>query len=175
MSMKIKMNNKHIVLVGPMGSGKSTVGKHLQRVLNLKLVDLDFEIEKLKNQKISDMFKQYGESYFREIESEVLKTSLLDSNRSIISTGGGIVMQEQNRALIKDMAFCIYLYASVETQYKRTKYDKNRPMILVDDRKKRLSELFLVRDSLYEEISHLKIVTDNASIDDIVKYIKFKV
>lgn len=169
------MNNKHIVLVGPMGCGKSTIGKLLQRDLNLNLLDLDFEIEKLKDQKISDIFKEYGESYFRELESEVLQKALLTNTQTIISTGGGIVMQKQNRDLIKDMSFCIYLYASVDTQYKRTKNDKNRPMLLVEDRLKRLSELFSLRDGLYEEVSHLKVITDNASVDDIVKYIKFKI
>ncbi|SPT69698.1 Shikimate kinase 1 [Anaerobiospirillum thomasii] len=159
-----------IVLIGPMGCGKSTVGRALSDSLGYDFIDLDSLIEKSLSMSINDMFKIYGESYFRCKEREFL-SDCLKCSKAVIATGGGAIMDAKNReAMVKD-SICIYLYASVETQYARTAHDNNRPMIAVDDRKGRLSELFAIRDPLYSSISSFKIETDNLDVNEITRLI----
>jgi len=115
------MKYNKIVLIGMMGSGKSTVSKLLSEKLNLSLLDTDEIFEQQEKCKIVDFFKKYGEEKFREIESEILKKALTKSN-CIISTGGGIVLKEENRILLSDKSILtIYLSANYETIYNRIK------------------------------------------------------
>ena len=158
---------KPIVLVGPMGCGKSTVGLALAKALAYSFDDLDKSIESNLSMSISDMFFIYGESYFRDKETFFLNESLKKSH-TIIATGGGIIGREINCKAIKDNSTCIYLYASVQTQYQRTLNDSKRPLLNTQDRYEKLSSLFKVRHSLYKSVCNCCVDTDDKDIDSIV-------
>lgn len=166
------MSDKYpIVLVGPMGSGKSTIAKVLSSRLNLPLIDIDAKIE-ADHGKISNIFKDYGESYFRSLEVSYLKNTI--NEKAVIATGGGIIVSDENIQLLnayKDKILCVFLYASVEVQYQRTKGDKNRPMMWGEDPKAKLANLFKLRESKYRQVSSFEIDTALYSIDEIVNKI----
>ncbi len=143
---------KPIVLVGPMGCGKSTVGKVLAQLLQRDFLDLDDKIVRDNGMTIPEIFAQFSEEGFRLRETQALRAALADCS-CVIASGGGIASREENRALLKEQARCVYLYCPVETQYQRTLNDRNRPMIQAADPKKRLTELFAVRDPQYREVS----------------------
>ena len=127
------MKYNKIILIGMMGSGKSTISKILSEKLNLPLFDTDEIFEQQTNCKITDFFKNNGEEKFRKIESEILKETAKQDN-CIISTGGGIILKENNRdILFKDDILTIYLKATSETIYQRIKNDKTRPLLLVEN------------------------------------------
>ncbi len=165
-----RSNKKRIFLVGPMGAGKSSIGKSLALLTQMPFIDLDEEIVRVSGKCIPDIFEESGESGFRKIETEVLKKCI--KYDSVIATGGGIVTIEENRNILKNNGFVVYLFADVDTQYVRTKNDSNRPMIAVEDPKKRLNEIFLKRKPLYEEIQDCVIDTNINSIKECVEQIK---
>lgn len=158
---------KPLVLVGPMGCGKSTVGLALAKALGYTFQDLDAIIESNLSMSISDMFFIYGESYFREKETFFLNEALKKS-KTVIATGGGIIGRDINCKAIKDNSTCIYLYASVQTQYDRTLSDNKRPLLNTDDRYEKLSSLFKVRNPIYKSVCNNCVDTDNKDIDTIV-------
>ncbi len=147
---------KPIALVGPMGAGKSTLMRLLSQTLQLDAIDVDCKIEEFAHKKISDIFKEDGEEYFRNLESDTLKYCL--DCAQIIATGGGIIGREKNRLLLKE-AFVIYLYTPIELQYQRTLVNNDRPMLEVTDRLQRLKDLFTVRHPLYQSVSDIVIDT----------------
>lgn len=129
-----------LFLVGPMGSGKSSIGKSLALVTERPFLDIDEEIVKYAGKCIPAIFEDDGETEFRNIETEVLKHCLKVD--AIIATGGGVIGREENRKLLKANGLVVYLMADVDSQYLRTLKDNNRPMIAVDDRRKRLEDIF---------------------------------
>lgn len=165
-------NHDRIFLVGPMGAGKSTIGKALALVTSMPFLDIDEEIEKYANKSIPSIFSEDGEGVFRDIETTVL-TNCLRYN-AVIATGGGIIGRKQNRTILKDNGTVIYLYADVQTQYLRTLKDNSRPMIAVDDRKSKLESIFQTRAPLYEEVKDLLIDTVKANVHECVEQIKLK-
>ena len=155
-------NQQRIFLVGPMGAGKSTIGKSLALVTQKAFLDIDEEIVRFAKRSIPTIFQEDGESVFRQIETQVLKNCL--KYDAIIATGGGIIGKEENRAILKENGLVIYLHASVETQYLRTLKDNGRPMIAVEDRRAKLNEIFNVRYPLYKEVADLEIDTNTLVI-----------
>ena len=123
--MEIK---KNIVLLGMMGSGKSTIGSLLSKKLNTVLVDIDKKIEKIENQKISQIFELKGEAYFRELEFNVTIQSLKNNNK-IISLGGGAFMNQELRKIIKQKSKTFWLYWNADTLIKRIKNNDKRPVV----------------------------------------------
>lgn len=148
-----------LVLVGPMGSGKTTVGRALNRLTSLPLVDLDEEIVKYSGMSIPEIFRLYGESGFRERETAVLKNFIHE--KAILSSGGGIITVAENRRLIKENCTCVFLNTDPKVQFKRTENDDNRPMIATDDRLTRLKNLYAVRLPLYQDVADFTVVTDD--------------
>ena len=149
-----------IFLIGPMGSGKSTIGKVLSERLEYDFYDTDKLVEKVVGKKIKEIFEQNGEQYFRLKESEELdKTRKLKN--AVIATGGGIIENEKNRLLLKEEKKVIFLDSSIERQYDRTKESQKRPLLNNGDSMKILKNLYQKRLSFYQEVSKLKISMDN--------------
>ena len=149
-----------IFLIGPMGSGKSTIGKVLSERLEYDFYDTDKLVEKVVGKKIKEIFEQNGEQYFRLKESEELdKTRKLKN--AVIATGGGIIENEKNRLFLKEEKKVIFLDSSIERQYDRTKESQKRPLLNNGDSMIILKNLYQKRLSFYQEVSKLKISMDN--------------
>ena len=149
-----------IFLIGPMGSGKSTIGKVLSEKLEYDFYDTDKLVEKVVGKKIKEIFEQNGEQYFRLKESEELdKTRKLKN--AVIATGGGIIENEENRLFLKEEKKVIFLDSSIERKYDRTKESQKRPLLNNGDSMKILKNLYQKRLSFYQEVSKLKISMDN--------------
>ncbi len=163
-------SKSRIFLVGPMGAGKTSVGKSLALVLELPFIDVDEEIVRTQCRSIPEIFSEDGESGFRKIETEVLKK--LCAYEAVISTGGGVVVTPENLQILSHSGTVVFLYADVETQFKRTCHDKNRPLIQVEDPKLRLKQLFDVRRPLYEKVSDITVDTCSLSVHGCVEHIR---
>ena len=166
----------NIVLTGFMGTGKSKIGKGLATELRMGYLDTDELIEEREKDSISAIFKKKGEEYFRHLETKVVKeVALLDN--FVISTGGGVVLREGNIRLLKKNALIICLFASPEVILKRTKGDDNRPLLGVNNQKKRIEELLAIRKPYYEK-ADLKIDTSTLDskkvVEEIVKFLEKK-
>ena len=145
-----------IFIVGPMASGKSTLGKKLAQTLGIAFVDTDKEIEKKAGAEISWIFEVEGEKGFRERERKALEESIKEDD-VVISTGGGIVTVKKNRDLIATMGKVVYLKTPLELQLKRTEKDKKRPLLAKGNKKQILEALKKERDPKYEEIADITI------------------
>ena len=148
-----------IFIVGPMASGKSTLGKKLAQALSIDFVDTDREIEKKAGAEISWIFEVEGEEGFRERERKVLKKSI-NKDDVVISTGGGIVTVKENRVLMTAKGKVVYLKTPLEIQLKRTEKDKKRPLLAKGNKKQILETLKKERDPKYEEIADITIDQD---------------
>ncbi|MGO9379336.1 MAG: shikimate kinase [Dissulfurispiraceae bacterium] len=141
---------KNIVLTGFMGTGKTEVGRVLAQRLGYVLIDVDEEIEKEQKIKIADIFSRYGELSFRDIESIMIK-KLAQLNRVVISTGGGAVLRQENIDCLRAKGIIVYLTASAETIFDRTKGSNDRPLLLVDDPLGKIKELLAFRQPFYQK------------------------
>ena len=151
--------SKNIFLIGPMGAGKTTIGRYLAKILRLPFVDTDLEIEKRCGTNIPWIFDVEGESGFREREHKIL-VDVCSMPPSIIATGGGIVIREDNRKLLLENGVSIYLQASVAHQISRISNDRSRPLIRNDDPKGTLKKLLALREPLYREVAKFTFPTD---------------
>jgi shikimate kinase len=140
---------KNIVLTGFMGTGKTAVGKELAHLLNMKLIDVDTQIEKSEKMTINEIFKQFGEPRFREIETEMI-TKLSKDKNSIISTGGGAVLKQENMDILRGNGVIICLTATPETILSRTSNSNDRPLLQVENPLKRIKGLLDFRKPFYE-------------------------
>ncbi|HKM04102.1 MAG TPA: shikimate kinase [Lachnospiraceae bacterium] len=163
------MNN--IILIGFMGSGKSTVGLRLSYKLELTMIDVDKQIEKEQNATISQIFTNYGEEYFRDLESSYLEKIRNNQTRQIISVGGGLPLRKENRALLKEMGQVIYLKASPFTIYSRLEHDTQRPLLQGEQPLEKISSMMLKREPIYEEAATRIIETDGKTFDEIINEI----
>jgi shikimate kinase len=161
-------------LVGPMGAGKSTIGRQLARCLKLKFIDSDREIEIRTGVDIPLIFELEGESGFRKRERKVID-ELTARQGTILATGGGAVMDKLNRQRLASRGQVIYLHTSVEQQLRRTAHDRNRPLLQTANPKQKLQELMELRDPLYREIADWVIETDGCRVRDVVQQIAHKI
>jgi shikimate kinase len=153
------MNRQNIILVGPMGSGKSTIGNMLAKKLNRDFKDSDHFIEQRTGVDIARIFDIEGETGFRDRESKALKT-LLSQNNRVVATGGGSVLREENRALLRSKGYIIFLDTSVNQQLQRLRRDKKRPLLQTENPRERLENLFDARRPIYLDLADLAIKTD---------------
>ena len=160
----------NIYLVGPMGAGKTTVGRHLAELLNREFLDSDHEIERKTGATIPWIFEKEGEQGFRHRESLVID-DLTSKNNLVIATGGGAVTQVVNREYLKARGIVIYLYTPVEIQLQRTYRDKNRPLLQVENPEKKLRDLLQARDPLYRDVAHHIIETNQGAARDLAQRI----
>ena len=161
---------ENIYLVGLMGAGKTTVGKLIARQTGKAFFDSDQEIKEKTGVSISHIFEVEGEAGFRARESAVLK-ELVQLKDIVLATGGGAVLSEENRKLLKQNGTVIYLRASVNDLWARTRHDKNRPLLRTEDPHAKLSELFAIRDPLYREVADFVIDTSRQSVGNLVNHI----
>jgi len=159
-----------LFLTGPMGAGKSTIGRQLSKQLKMAFHDSDHEIEQRTGVDIPLIFELEGEAGFRRRETAVIDelTRLPDI---ILATGGGAILDPANRQNLGSRGRVIYLHASVDQQLKRTGKDRNRPLLQTADPRATLEELMAVRDPLYREIADLVIDTDGKRVRDVVRQI----
>ncbi|MCX7820243.1 MAG: shikimate kinase [Brevinematales bacterium] len=161
----------NIYLIGFRGSGKTTLGKILAKELHREFVDIDRLIEEKEREKISQIFNKKGEEYFRKIESLILKEISVKDNQ-VVSTGGGIVISEENRKIIKETGITIYLTTDIETTHKRIQFDKNRPQLTDKSPLEEIKFLIEKRRPYYEELADYTIDTSKNNIEQCVKNIK---
>ena len=156
------MITQPIFLVGPMGAGKSTIGKLLAAQLGLPFADSDKVLEDRTGADIPWIFDVEGEAGFRRRESEVL-ADLCSGEAQVVATGGGIVLKPENRALLKGQGFVVYLRASLDQLVERTSKNSNRPLLQVDDPRAKLAEILEQREAFYAEVADLVCDTDHCT------------
>jgi len=157
-------------LVGPMGSGKSTVGKQLASALGYEFFDSDKEIEQSTGVSISLIFELEGETGFRKRERNII-AQLSARSRITLATGGGSILDPENRKSLKNNGFVIYLQASTNQILKRTRRDSSRPLLQTEDPAARLNELMEIRAPLYESIADLVLNTDSHSVSEVAQQV----
>ena len=161
-----------IVLVGPMGSGKSTVGRHLATLLHKEFVDSDQEIETRSGADIPWIFDIEGEEGFRRREAQVLET-LVTRNNLVIATGGGAVLAEKNRELLRSAGKVIYLTADLDILFSRVAKDIARPLLQVENPRQTYQAIFQQRDPLYRQLADLVMVSnENLAPAEVAKNIQ---
>ncbi len=154
------MNYRNISLIGFMGSGKTTVGRILADKLRFLLIDLDRVIELEEGRKINDIFKIYGEDYFRELEIKVIKKIYKNKN-CVFACGGGAIKRKENMKIITENSVVIYLNISPRIALKRLSDVKDRPLIEVEDREEVVKEMISKRNNLYRKYAHMIISNDD--------------
>ncbi|ERS88720.1 MULTISPECIES: shikimate kinase AroK [Marinobacter] len=153
---------KRVVLVGPMGAGKSTIGRLLAKELGYRFLDSDRIIEERCGANIPWIFDVEGEDGFRQRETSMLD-ELSNEVGTVLATGGGAVMRAENHGLLKKNAVVVYLKTSIDQQVERTRKDRNRPLLQNDDPEGVLRRLFAIRDPLYTELADIVMFTDRKS------------
>ena len=166
------VTSKNIVLVGPMGSGKTTVGRRLSIELNQDFFDTDHEIIDKTGVTIDHIFDIEGEEGFRDRESKILE-NLCQMSNIILATGGGIVILTKNRKILKNAGLVVYLASSVDQLLRRTAKSKSRPLLENStDRRKTITELVEARDMYYREVASVVIDTTGKKLHEVIKIIK---
>ncbi|NOT99858.1 MAG: 3-dehydroquinate synthase [Sideroxydans sp.] len=162
-SLEKKIETGNIILVGMMGSGKTTAGRLLAKQLGKSFIDSDVEIQRRTGVTIRHIFDVEGEEGFRQRESHVLEDLMLQKNL-VLATGGGAVISARNRALLQGGGIVVYLKSNVHDLWQRTRHDQNRPLLQTADPRAKLQELYEKRDSLYAEIADVIMPTGKQSV-----------
>ncbi|MFI3242931.1 MAG: shikimate kinase [Akkermansia sp.] len=175
-SSEDRTSSKHIIFVGLMGCGKTTIGRELARLTGMSFLDMDVLIEEQIGKSISDIFKHDGEAHFRSLETALLRYLLEESPAPtagcIISTGGGVIMRAENRELLRRLGFVIWLDVDVPILFERTARTNHRPLLQQGDAQETLRKLLEVRAPLYAESAHLRLDTSHMEIPDAVRFVK---
>jgi shikimate kinase len=165
------MDSKNIFIIGSMGSGKTSIGKILAKKNNLSFLDTDHEIIRSCGYSIPDIFEEFGEEHFRNLETEQLrKMNALENH--VISTGGGIILKNDNKKLMKDLGIIIFLDINISSQVDRVKNRKNRPLLNDKNLKDNLLSLKKTRDPIYKKISNYIIDVSGKERDQIINEIQ---
>ena len=159
-----------IALVGMPGSGKSTVGRHLARLLGWRFIDSDHEIERQIGGPIRAYFEQHGEAAFRDLEQQSI-ADLCQQTGAVLATGGGAVLREANRQALKSGCEVVYLRSTPEELFRRLRHDTQRPLLQVKDPLRRLRDLYRERDPLYRDAADYVIQTGRPSVPTLVNMI----
>ena len=168
----METTSKNIVLVGPMGSGKTTVGRRLAHELNQDFFDTDHEIINKTGVTIDHIFDIEGEEGFRERESKILE-NLCQMSNIILATGGGIVLLPKNRKILINAGLVVYLKSSVDQLFRRTAKSKTRPLLENStDRRKTITELLEYRDVYYREVASIVVDTTGKKLHEVINTIK---
>ena len=163
--------SQNLFLVGPMGAGKSAVGRQLARLMHMDFVDSDDEIEHRTGVDIAFIFEKEGEEGFRKREAKIIE-ELSARQGIVLATGGGAVMDPRNRSYLGARGIVIYLHTTVEQQFDRTNRGRNRPLLENKDRKAVIVELMEIRGPLYREISDLVVKTDGRLVREVAAEIR---
>lgn len=164
-------NKRNIFLIGPMGAGKSSIGKQLAQQLKMEFVDTDRVIEERTGADIDWIFDLEGEEGFRLREEGIIE-ELTTMQGIVLATGGGAVISAKNRTLLAARGTVIYLETSIEQQLERTRRDKKRPLLQnADDPKQMFEDLRATRNHLYEEIADYTFSTDSSTVKAVARFI----
>lgn len=162
---------QNLFLVGPMGAGKSAVGRQLAKLLHLDFFDSDQEIENRTGVDIPFIFEKEGEEGFRKRESKVID-ELSARQGIVLATGGGAILDPSNRSRLGARGYVIYLHTTVRQQLERTQRGRNRPLLETDDPGQVLESLMEVRDPLYREIADMVVETDGRRVREVANEIR---
>jgi shikimate kinase len=162
-------SDQNIALIGFMAVGKSVVGRKLAQRLKRRFVDLDKTIEKCEGIKVREIFENKGEPYFRQVETKAL-ACVLRENGQVISTGGGVVLSEDNLRLLQDRSLIVCLSADIQTLVRRSGSRKQRPLLMAADKAQRINELLGQRQKYYAN-AHIEIDTSNLTVQEVVEKI----
>ena len=157
---------KNVFLIGPMGAGKSAVGRQLARLLHMSFVDSDDEIEARTGVDIPFIFEKEGEAGFRKREAQVIDELTLKQGL-VLATGGGAVIDPDTRSRLGARGFVVYLETSVEQQLERTRRGRERPLLAGGDRRAVLEALMAERDPLYREIADVVVDTNGRRVNSV--------
>lgn len=169
-----RLQSGNLILVGMMGSGKTTMGRSLARQLGKIFVDSDEEIQKRTGVTIQHIFDVEGEAGFRQRETATIR-ELVQRGNMVLSTGGGAVLAEQNRSLLRQNGIVIYLKADVHDLWQRTRHDRNRPLLQTADPYAKLAELHHQRDPLYQESADIVIQSGKQSAHTLMLHLVDKI
>ncbi|MBM2829581.1 MAG: 3-dehydroquinate synthase [Gammaproteobacteria bacterium] len=150
-----------------MGSGKTTIGRKLEKKCKLQFFDSDHEIELRTGVKITLIFEIEGEAGFRKRESQMIN-ELTSNSGIVLATGGGAILDPENRKYLSERGFVIYLRASIEQLLRRTAKDQKRPLLQTDNPRAKIEELLAERGPLYEEIANMIVDTDGRTVQKII-------
>jgi shikimate kinase len=162
------VSKPNIYLIGPMGSGKTAVGKHLARALRLTFYDSDAEIEARTGVDIPFIFEKEGEAGFRVREREVIE-HLTGLEHVVLATGGGVVLNPDNRRVLAERGCVVYLKTGVFQQLERTRHSRHRPLLLDTDPREKLEALMIEREPLYAGIADLTVSTDGRRVQAVAE------
>jgi len=160
----VRKSFTNVYLIGPMGSGKTTIGLRLARLMGMEFFDNDHELEKQTGASVSLIFDLEGEEGFRRRETAMLK-KLTAKENVVVATGGGTILSRENRQMLKQSGTVVYLRTSVEQQIGRLSRDKTRPLLHSGDREGKLARLAEERNPLYEEIADVVFPSRNRGLD----------
>jgi shikimate kinase len=162
----VKSPTQNIALIGFMAVGKSAVGRNLAKRLRRRFVDLDRQIEKAAGMKVRDIFEQKGEDYFRQCEKQTL-AQLLTEEGQVIATGGGVVLDDDNLALLREKTLLVCLSASTDAILRRVGNGASRPLLKGPNRRERIEELVQARQARYAQ-ADVTIDTDQLTLSEVV-------
>ena len=168
------MSKTIIALFGLMGAGKTTIGLHLSQSLGYYFIDTDQEIEDRYKMSIVDIFKKYSESYFRQIESNIIAEILARNENIVLSLGGGAFIFEKNRLLLQEKCSTVWLHASLDETIKRIGNKNNRPLLQNMNKRKTLENLIATRYPIYKK-ANIVIDTTSSGIGEVVQLIIKKI
>lgn len=164
----------NIILVGPMGAGKTTLGKKLAQYLNRAFIDTDQEIEQRLNVSIRTIFDTEGEAGFRQRELAILTDILNQTTQAVVATGGGCVLTEGCRKLIVIQRLVIHIDVGLEQQGRRLRYDKKRPILQDGNLREKLKQLRSERHDIYRAVADMHLMTDHLSLSKMIRRIERK-
>ena len=167
-------SSTNIFLVGPMGAGKTTIGRLLAKSFRLSFIDLDAEIEARCGADIPWIFDVEGEEGFRKRES-ILLEEVTKQQGILLATGGGAVLKDSNRMRLSERGFVVYLCATLEQLVERTSRDRKRPLLQVDNPREVLASLLEQRDPLYREVADLVVQTETQSPQQVAREVEAKI
>ncbi len=158
-----RLSRNNIILIGFMGSGKSSVGKELSRRMGCRFLDTDMLIEQEEGKTIPEIFKEKGEAYFRDKETQLLKGMETELKDSILSTGGGLPLREENRELLRRLGFVVFLRTSDDIVIRRLRGDQSRPLLAGEAPEDKVARLQRERGPIYLATAHYVLDTDELS------------
>lgn len=161
----------NIILIGFMGSGKSSVGVRLSYQMKRTMIDTDKWIEQKHKRTVSEIFAHSGEASFRDMETDCLKELIRQADKQIISVGGGLPLRKENHGLLKELGVVLYLKVTPETVYQRLKADTTRPLLQVEDPEKKIRTLLEERAPIYEACADIVLDVSELSFDEILEQI----
>ncbi|MCM1286691.1 MAG: shikimate dehydrogenase [Clostridium sp.] len=164
-------SGNNIVLVGYMGSGKTTIGKYISRELGYEFIDTDEYIVKKEGMSINDIFSKKGEEYFRKLETDTVRELGASLHNAVIATGGGLPLRDENKKLLKDLGTVYYLKTEADTIFRRISGNEDRPLLLCENPYERICSMLNEREPDYQLAADVLIYTDNKSVEDVAREI----